>query len=173
MDRKTLQIRINANEKTLIETGMRREGWTNRSGYIKYHLFGFNPDAKTDKLVERADTDELAILLRNQVLDLTEQYMYIRERYERDMTQLWKEEGVDMNKWTSATNHWHAELAKRTQEMLALCRKIASRLGLDEYFNLPSDAMPLDMDHATPQEMDALAQQLRKERIAMGHPEEL
>ena len=172
-NRKVTSIRLNAEERTLLQSMMRDDDWDNTSGYIKYKLFGIDTERKINELIKRKDIAELAILLRNEIMDLTEYFIYFRYRYDKDMNQLWKEEGVDLKAWTAATNHWHHEVAQRTQEVLNICRKIASELQLEEYFDMPSATMTININEATKEELDALAEQLRKERIAMGRIEEV
>ena len=162
-NRKVTSIRLNAEEND----------WDNTSGYIKYKLFGIDTERKINELIKRKDIAELTILMRNEIMDLTEYFIYFRYRYDKDMNQLWKEEGVDLKAWTTATNHWHHEVAQRTQEVLNICRKIASELQLEEYFDMPSATMTVNINEATKEELDALAEQLRKERIAMGRIEEV
>ena len=172
-DRKVVRVRMNANERTILENDMRKIGFQNVSGYIKYKVLGIDPDRKIEETIKRKSPEELTILLRNAVLDLTECFIYVRMRYEKDMNQLWKEEGVNLTKWIAATNHWQSETSKRMEELLNTVRSIAAKLGLNEYFELPSSKMNIDWENGSVEEMDALAAQLRKERISMGHIEEL
>ena len=51
---------------------------------------------------------------------------------------------------------------------LTLIKRVCEVLHIEEYFKLPSDGMKIDPDSATKEEMDAMAAQLQKERIAMG-----
>ena len=172
-DRKVVRVRMNANERTILENDMRKIGFQNVSGYIKYKVLGIDPDRKIEETIKRKSPEELTILLRNAVLDLTECFIYVRMRYEKDMNQLWKEEGVNLTKWIAATNHWQSETSKRMEELLNTVRSIAAKLELNEYFELPSSKMNIDWENGSVEEMDALAAQLRKERISMGHIEEL
>ena len=123
-------------------------------------------------MIEGKNPDDLVLLLKNGVLELAEYFLYFYDRYNKDMKQLWKEEGVDLQAWTNATNRWHKEIIKKIEKYLSTCRKIAAELCLDEYFELPSKAMNPAWDAST-EEMDAVAEQLRKERVAMGNPRDL
>ena len=170
MANKNLVIfRTTPEERGLLESMMDKDGWENVSGFVKYKLFGMDPDRKVNELIERKNSSEIGTLLKNAVLDLTNYYIYVKYRYDKDMSQLYREEGVDVKKWISSTNKWHAELTKRTDRALSLIRRIADSLSIDSYFELPSDKMDIDQDTASKEEMDALAEQLRKERIAMGY----
>ena len=164
-------IRLSPEEKTLLQEEMRQNGWDNLSGFIKYKLFGLDPDRKIESLIKSGNPDSIALLLRNQLMDLTSQYIYIRYRYDRDMNQLYREEGVNLKEWTKATNKWHSALVKATNESFALLRKVAVQLGLNDFLVAESDDMSIDLDNATKEELDALAAQIHKENTALGRPD--
>ena len=164
-------IRMSPEEKTLLQEEMRQNGWDNLSGFIKYKLFGLDPDRKIESLIKSGNPDSIALLLRNQLMDLTSQYIYIRYRYDRDMNQLYREEGVNLKEWTKATNKWHSALVKATNESFALLRKVAVQLGLNNFLVAESDDMSIDLDNATKEELDALAAQIHKENTALGRPD--
>ena len=169
VDRKVVQLRMSANEMALLQSMMHKMGAENISAFIRYKLFGLDPDRKVNELIKQKNTDDLVILLRNQIMDLTEYFIYYYGRYEKDMQQLYREEGVDIEKWKTATNRWHSEVAERISEVLIICKKIAKELKLNEYFNLPSGNMEIDLDNPSTEQDNRIAEQLQRERIAMGH----
>lgn len=169
VNKKVVQLRMSANELALLQSMMHKMGAENISAFIRYKLFGLDPDRKVNELIKQKNTDDLVILLRNQIMDLTEYFIYYYNRYEKDMRQLYREEGVDIEKWKAATNRWHSEVAKRIGEVLNICRKVAKELNLNEYFNLPSASMEIDWEDPSTEKLDLIAEQLQKERIAMGH----
>ena len=169
VDRKVVRIRMTANEMALLQSMMHKMGAENISAFIRYKLFGLDPDRKVNELIKQKNTDDLVILLRNQIMDLTEYFIYYYGRYEKDMQQLYREEGVDIEKWKTATNRWHSEVAERISEVLIICKKIAKELKLNEYFNLPSGNMEIDLDNPSTEQDNRIAEQLQRERIAMGH----
>lgn len=173
VDRKVVRIKMTANEMALLQSMMHKMGAENISAFIRYKLFGLDPDRKVNELIKQKNTDDIVILLRNQIMDLTEYFIYYYNRYEKDMRQLYREEGVDIEKWKTATNRWHSEVAERIGEVLKICRKIAKELKLDEYFNLPSGNMEIDLDNPSTEQENNMAEQLLKERIAMGHIEKV
>ena len=173
VNKKVVQLRMSANEMALLQSMMHKMGAENISAFIRYKLFGLDPDRKVNELIKQKNTDDLVILLRNQIMDLTEYFIYYYGRYEKDMQQLYREEGVDIEKWKTATNRWHSEVAERISEVLIICKKIAKELKLNEYFNLPSGNMEIDLDNPSTEQDDRIAKQLQKERIAMGHIEKV
>lgn len=166
-----VRVRMTAKERAILRVQMSADGWTNMSAFIRYRLFGLDPDRKVDALVKAKSPDSIALLLRNQLMDLTSQYIYIRYRYDRDMNQLYREEGVNLKEWTRATNKWHAALVKVTNASFALLRKVAVQLGLNDFLVAESDDMSIDPDNATKEELDALAAQIQMENTALGRPD--
>ena len=166
-----VRVRMSAKERALLRVQMSAEGWTNMSAFIRHQLFGLNPDRKIDALIKTRSPDSIALLLRYQLMELTSQYIYIRSRYDRDMSQMYKEEGVDLKAWTKVTNKWHAALVKATNASFLLLRKVAVQLGLNDFLVTESDDMSIDLDNATKEELDALAAQIHKENTALGRPD--
>ena len=149
---------------------MKEEGWENVTHYIKYVLFGSNREKKVDKLIESKDPETIGILLRQEVMQLANCYVYYRYRYDKDMRQLYQEEGVELKDWTAATNKWHIALLKKLEDTFTIIRKIAVKLGLEDFFLADSDNVEIDLETASKEELDALAAQIMKENIAMGNP---
>ena len=166
-----VRVRMNAKERAILHVQMSADGWTNMSAFIRFKLFGLDPDRKVDALIKTKSPDSIALLLRDQLMELTSQYIYIRSRYDRDMSQLYREEGVDLKRWSKATNKWHAALVKATNASFALLRKVAVQLGLNDFLVTESDDMSIDPDTATKEELDALAEQIHMENTALGRPD--
>ena len=166
-----VRVRMNAKERAILHVQMSADGWTNMSAFIRFKLFGLDPDRKVDALIKTKSPDSIALLLRDQLMELTSQYIYIRSRYDRDMSQLYREEGVDLKRWSKATNKWHAALVKATNASFALLRKVAAQLGLDDFLVAESDDISIDPDTATKEELDALAEQIHMENTALGRPD--
>jgi len=163
-------IRFTPNELAIIEVKMRAEGWTNFSGYIKFKLFGFGTQKGVNAIVQTKSAESIGTLLKHHVMHLANCFVYYRYRYDKDMRQLYQEEGVNIKDWASVTNKWHVALLKKLEEIFLLIRKIALKLGLENYFISETDAMHIDLDKASPEQLDALAEQIMKENIAMGRP---
>ena len=167
-NRKAINIRLRQEEVSLLQIQMKNEGWGNMSAYIRYKIFGADPEEKLDNVISKADKEDIEILLRNEVLRLVDQFEYFRQRYNKDMNQLWQEEGVDMKEWRTTTNRWHAEMTKEMQDVFIILRKIALALKLEGYFEKPSDKMQFNRDVHSQEQLDRLSEQMRKEDLAMG-----
>lgn len=168
-NKRAVPIRFNPDELTLLQEAMKKDGWTNVSGFIKYRLFGFDCQPKVDKLIESKDKEAVGTLLLNTSLRLADSIEYLNYRYNRDMQQLWREEGTDWKAWAKVTKKWHENMLYKTEEALTILRRVSEILGIEEYFVMPSDSMNIDPDIATKEQMDKMAEQLLREKIAMGH----
>lgn len=168
IDKGRINLRMTTDEKTLLEIQMKEEGWVSKSAFIKYKLFGYEPEERVEKVVKEMDSESIGILLRNQVLKLTDSYLYFQYRYEKDMNQLYREIGVDADKWRDATNRWHSAMMRKLLELFRLIGKIARRLKLEDYFQVPSDYMDIDPETASQEELTALTKQIFKENLSLG-----
>jgi hypothetical protein len=86
------------------------------------------------------------------------------------MAQLYREPGVRLEDWISATNDWHIKLLRKLDDTFKLISIIAKSLKLDDYFISDSDSRDIDISHASKKELDALAEQMRLEQISLGLP---
>ena len=167
-----LNVRLNSVEYSLLHNMMENEGWNNISGYVRFKLLGLDPDTRVERTFKKKDPDEIGRIFSNSVLELAGNYIYIRQRYDRDMQQLYSEEGVDIKKWISATNQPMKDLSKKTEAVLNYCRVFAGALGLNAYFEMPSQRANIDLDKMSKEELDALSGQIEKELIALGRRRE-
>lgn len=166
-ERSRIQIRLNAEQLTLLELKKEEEEWSCMSTMIKSMLF--NEDARKDafRLVGTRDPHAACVLLKNCVLDLTDKYLYALYRYDKDMKTLYEEEGVDMKKWTKATNRWNRELVNSTNEVLVSIRKMMDMFGLEAYRETTRE-VPYSGKRPTKEEEDRIAEEMFKEIVALG-----
>ena len=165
---RAMPIRHTPIEMTIIQLEMKRDGWTNVSGFLKYKLFGLDYRKGTDENVASKDSEAVGRLLLDAALELADQVEFLIYRYNRDLQQLFREEGTDWKKWEKNTSQLHKNVLLKIEEALTLLRRVCQVLEINEYFDMPSDHMNINPETASKEEMDALAAQLQKERIAMG-----
>ena len=130
-DRSVIKIRINTKERIVLDDQMKKDEWENVSGFIKYKLFGDDLDTAYKKIVKEASPEDLVSLCRKELRDLNVFLIYIRFRYEKDMKQLYREEGVDIKKWIKATEKWHQNSVALLKDVYTSFREIANHLGID------------------------------------------
>lgn len=149
---------------------MEKDGWLNMSSFIRYKLFGFKIDEELKKMIDRKNPESIGRLLKLQMLELARTFEYLSYRYDKDMAQLYREEGVNLQDWIDATNSSHHALISRFNDMFVLLRMIAKKLDLEDYFVMETESSAIDMETATKEELDELARQIRLEQIALGLP---
>ena len=166
-DKLRISIRLGPKERTILEAEMKKEGWVSRSNYIRHKLFGMDINRRFKKAIQSKDPEIIENALRNTLLSLTNQISFFHWRYERDMRQLYREEGVDLRKWISATNDAHNDVLEKLDEALSVIRIITTEIGFPELF-APSDNTTVDFDEVTDAELDALAEQMMEEDRLRG-----
>ena len=167
--RSELTVSLSFKEKTLLQQMMEKEEWENVSGFIKYKLFGLDTDTKYKKKLKKGNATDHVIALREIGFEIVKKFDYLIYLYNKNTKQLWREEGVDMKRWLDTTTVPFQRAEQAVLEYLAYVRDIAEVLDLDEYFDVPSNHITFDPETATKEEMDAMAEQLRKERAFKGH----
>lgn len=126
-----ITLKFTPSEMTLFEKLMSDLNAVNKSAVIKYKLFGFEPEKVLADKIKDQDEEAILFAIKNEIAQLNANFSYIRHRYDKDMRVLYREEGVDMKKWTSATNRWHAEASVRMDTVIELLTRIAKALGVD------------------------------------------
>lgn len=166
-DKLRISIRLGPKERTILEAKMKKDGWVSRGNYIRHKLFGMDLNRRFKKAIQTKDPEIIENALRNTLLSLTNQISFFHWRYERDMRQLYREEGVDLRKWISATNDAHNDVLEKLDEALSVIRIITTELGFQELI-APSDNTTVDFDEVTDAELDALAEQMMEEDRLRG-----
>lgn len=167
-DKLRISFRLGPKERTILEAEMKKEGWVSRSNFIRYKLFGSDIDERLENVIKTKDPETVENALRNTLLALSNQIQFFRWRYERDMRQLYKEEGVDLRKWISATNDAHNSVLEKLNDAYTVIKIVASELGFKNFFVAPSTSATIDFDNVTDEELDAIAQQIMQDDLALG-----
>ncbi len=166
-DKQRISFRLGPKERTILEAKMKEGGWVSRNNYIRHRLFGMDINRRFKKAIQTKDSETIENALCNTLLSLTNQISFFHWRYERDMRQLYKEEGVDLRKWISATNDAHNDVLEKLDEALSVIRSITTELGFQDLF-APSNNVTVDFDEVTDAELDAIAEQIMKEDRLRG-----
>ena len=167
-DKLRISFRLGPKERTILDAEMKKEGWVSRSNFIRYKLFGSDIDERLEAIIKEKDPVTVENALRNTLLALTNQIQFFRWRYERDMRQLYKEEGVDLRKWINATNDAHNAVLEKLNDAFTVIKIVARELGFKNFFIAPSNNVTIDFEHVTDEELDALAEQIMKEDRSLG-----
>lgn len=129
-DKGVIKIRLNPEEKTLLDIKMKEEDWSNTSGFVKYILFGIDTERETRKLIKEKNPEKIGTLIFNELSELNNTLKYFKYRYEKDLQQLYREEGVDVKAWINATKEPHRKAIAKMTDITDYCRTIMHNLGL-------------------------------------------
>ena len=162
------RVSLNATEKTLLEKEMNDSGWGNISGFIRFKLFGEDPEKTFRKIITDKNPENIITALKNHLMELADIQIYLKSRYDKDMSVLYQEEGIDLKAWIGKTNRWHRALIEKQDETLRLIRMIAEAVGVDDKIRIKTE-MHGDVSKMPKEEQDRLAEQLRREMIANGY----
>lgn len=122
---------LNSEEKSVLNSMMKEEGWENKSGFIKYILFGDDPEMRYDKIVKKKDPNEILMICATQLRELNIFLKNIQFQYEKDMNQIYQEESVNIKKWIKSTNDPHVKTIQRINDTYDVFRKIAKCIGVE------------------------------------------
>ena len=174
--KRVVPVRFSTEEQALLFDEMQKEGWENVSGFIKYKLFGLDPARRVKSRISAKDEGFMGILLQRAVLELVDRYDWIIHRYDKDMRVIYNEAKIESAKWVKATNGPHFALMDLTRKLFKTVSDVADALGLEKYFDMPSEEMGDEFDNGvnympgSPQfdKFQKYAEQVRKEHIARG-----
>lgn len=160
-----VNIRLTSEQSKILQQDMQTDGWTNMSAFIRYRLFGLDPDRKLDELIRAKDPEFIALLLRGYVDELANRFEYVIFCYDQDMSRLYQKESVDEKEWADVTNKWMSALVRTVSKTLVKLKRVALLLGLENAPTKESDSLNIDLDNASQKELDAMAERLFKNDI--------
>ena len=81
---------------------------------------------------------------------------FFRFRYDNDMKQLYREEGVNVQEWKNSTNIWHIKAVDKMKDISQTIKQIANRLGIN--LSRKSDPQVVDTsDYSDTESLDRIA----------------
>lgn len=128
-NKRNIIVNLNPQEHALLKAMMIKEGWENQSGFIRFKLLGEDYTSKYKVVVNNGGTEESAAIIGTELKFLNCSLDYYQRRYERDMKQLYREEGVDINAWIKATKEPHRQVVDQLTSVYQTSITIAKRLG--------------------------------------------
>lgn len=130
-----ISIKLNPEERALIEIGMIENGWENLSSYIKYKLFGWELSSKRNAIISEKKTLAIPVILNSLLLDLLEHIRYFTTAFDKEIEAInsdsTQEEKTKIEKKMDVAMHWSSHLKKRVNALIALCTSIANKLDID------------------------------------------
>ena len=134
-----ISLKLDPDERALLQIGMIQEGWTNMSAYIKTKVFGFDPSKKRDRIIAKKNGEEIAIVLSNHIDSLISYNRYVLTAFKEEVLQYSIYDYTELNKRLSIIDRNLSLLKKKTRVVLSLFMKIGETVGIDTASVLKKD----------------------------------
>ena len=134
-NKRKISIKLNPDERALLQLDMSQEGWSNVSGYIKYRLFGFDKtNAKKNALILKKDKDGIVTLLNNYLKSFVDYTGFAITAFKKELAKLaasqpW-EDAETIKKRINVVRKWVHTVDKKMNSVLLLLIKTSDSLGL-------------------------------------------
>ena len=99
--RLSVKLALSPQEASLLDKMMREGDWDNRSGFIKYKLFGESVDRKFSRMVHDAKFDDVISIVKNLVIELNDHLGYLNYRFDYHVRQLEQDKELSQEKKTA------------------------------------------------------------------------
>ena len=127
--RRRLQIKIDLSPKeaSILDKMMREGDWDNRSGFIKYKLFGESADRKFSRMVHYAKYDDVISIVKNAVIEMNDNLGYLNYKFDYQLRRLEQDKGLPSDK----------QIVKRLSHLIKYKNKVREKIE-EMYFLLES-----------------------------------
>ena len=125
-----LALSLSHKELTILDSMMEKDGWTNRSGFIKDMLFGENVDSKYARTLKKGSPKDIANAIQNLLQELVDEFGYLNYRYNAEIEKLEKENDKRVHKKLSMLYGWQKNIRYYTDDMTNLLKAILKMLHI-------------------------------------------
>lgn len=129
-----LTLRLSHSETSVLEKLMEKEEWTNRSGFIKYKIFGDSEEYQYKKMLESGEPSDIIKVIVNLMSELNRQIDYINYRFDSELIEFKKKiEEFDETKakqWLAFLQEWKNGLQAKTDEIFFDCQTILKAINI-------------------------------------------
>lgn len=126
-NKETIKIRLNSEERSLLDIMRNQEGWAGISTFVKYKLFGEKPEKTLADRLSKKKAEDILISLKDEIQYLSHKMDYLELKYKKDTKDLSGAENIKRK-----TNHWNAEISKAYRKTLKNIELIIKAIGLDD-----------------------------------------
>lgn len=95
-----IMLRLNPEEKTVLDSMMKSDGWENAAGFVKDKVFGNRVSIEYQKIIRKAEPADIQSLVQNFMDNLVKQLAYTNYCLEHELQEIKKnsDEGEDLNR---------------------------------------------------------------------------
>lgn len=161
-NKQSLNIRLNAEERSALEIQMMEEGWEKIATFVKYQLGLLQEKgAISRQIINSGKPEEIAILVKNAIRYLAEtiEYYndnnaaYLRELSQYSNWQLWE-------KASETNRRVQAKIIALFKQTLNMTSGVIKALGIKDGVYDTKDFLVIDIKNATKKDLDTLAAQI-------------
>lgn len=161
-NKQSLNIRLNAEERSALEIQMMEEGWEKIATFVKYQLGLLQEKgAISRQIINSGKPEEIAILVKNAIRYLAEtiEYYndnnaaYLRELSQYSNWQLWE-------KASETNRRVQAKIIALFKQTLSMTSGVIKALGIKDGVYDTKDFPVIDVKNATKKDLDTLAAQI-------------
>jgi len=121
-------IRLNTEERIILEKKMKEEEWENAAGYIRSKVFPKNIKGEYEKILKSGDQKIVMPALSVLMEELTKQIGYLNYRFDYSLSQLEKNcdltNNIDARKMVMLLREYQQSILKRTEKITFDCETI-------------------------------------------------
>ena len=128
--RTNVLLTMSHKELTVLESMMEKDGWTNRSGFIKDRLFGENIDSKYARTLKKGSQKDTPNAIQNLLQELVDEFGYLNYRYNAEIEKLEKVSDKRVQKKISMLYGWQKNIRNYTDDMTSLLEAILKMLHI-------------------------------------------
>lgn len=128
-------LRFSHSESAVLEKMMEKEEWSNRSGFIKYKIFGDSEDYQYNKMLESGEPGDIQKVLVALMTELNKQIDYLNYRFDSEIIDLKKKtekfDETKVKQWVTFLQEWKAGLLDKTDDIFFDCQTILRAINVD------------------------------------------
>lgn len=128
-------LRFSHSESAVLEKMMEKEEWSNRSGFIKYKIFGESEEYQYNKMLESGEPGDIQKVLVSLMTELNKQIDYLNYRFDSEIIDLKKKtekfDETKVKQWVAFLQEWKAGLLDKTDDIFFDCQTILRAINLD------------------------------------------
>lgn len=132
--RNSVAIRFSQKESAVLSKMMEAEDWGNRSGFIKYKIFGESEEYQYKKMLESGEEKDIQKVIVSLVSDMNRQIDYINFRFDSELiefkNQLGRIDEIKAKKWLTYLEEWKTNLQRKTDEIFFDCETILRAINI-------------------------------------------
>ena len=161
-NKQSLNIRLNAEERSALEIQMMEEGWEKIATFVKYQLGLLQEKgAISRQIINSGKPEEIAILVKNAIRYLAETIEYYNDNNAAYLRELSRYSNWQLWEKASETNRRvQAKIIALFKQTLSMTSGVIKALGIKDGVYDTKDFPVIDVKNATKKDLDTLAAQI-------------